>query len=74
MKKFLSLILSFSIIFTSISSVSAMDMELPKSLDSFTEDVSNLINEYNETKSYEDTVFLLLRIHPKTRAFTTPTG
>lgn len=57
MKKFLSLILSFSIIYTSISSVSAMDMELPKSLDSFTEDVSNLINEYNETKSYEDTVF-----------------
>ncbi len=57
MKQFLSLILSLSIMFTSISAASALDVELPKSLESFTEDVSALINEYEETASSEEPVF-----------------
>ncbi len=51
MKKLLSVLLSFCIIFSSISVVYALDVELPKSLDAFTEDVSALINEYEELSS-----------------------
>ncbi len=57
MKKILSLLLSFCIIFSSISAVSALDIELPKNLDDFTEDVSALINEYEELSSSENAVF-----------------
>ncbi len=54
MKKILSVLLSFCIIFTSISTVSALDIELPKNLDDFTEDVAELINEYEELYSSEN--------------------
>ena len=59
MKKFLSLLLSFCIVFSSASTVSALDVniQLPKSLDSFTEDVSALINEYEENSSSDNAVF-----------------
>lgn len=57
MKKFLSILLSFSIIFTSVSTVSALDIELPKNLDNFTEDVADLINEYEDLSSSESAVF-----------------
>ena len=57
MKKILAVLLSFSIIFTSVSAVSALDIELPKSLESFTADVSALINEYEETVSSDEPVF-----------------
>ncbi len=57
MKKLLSVLLSLSIIFSSISAVSALDVELPKSLESFTEDVSALITEYEELSSSENAVF-----------------
>ena len=57
MKKFLSILLSFSIIFTSVSTVSALDIELPKNLDSFTEDVAELIDEYEDLSSSESAVF-----------------
>ena len=57
MKKFLSILLSFSITFTSVSTVSALDIELPKNLDNFTEDVADLINEYEDLSSSESAVF-----------------
>lgn len=56
MKKLLSVLLSFCILFSSVSAASALDIELPKSLNSFTEDVTDLINEYEELYS-EDAVF-----------------
>lgn len=59
MKKFLSLLLSFCVVFSSASTVSALDIniQLPKSLDSFTEDVSALISEYEEFSSADNAVF-----------------
>lgn len=51
MKKIMSVVLSACILFMSISTVSALEVELPKSLDSFTEDVSALINEYDNASS-----------------------
>ena len=57
MKKLLSVLLSLSIIFSSVSAASALDIELPKSLDSFTEDVTDLINEYEESVSEEVLLF-----------------
>ncbi len=57
MKKILSLLLSLSIIFSSISAVSALDIELPKSLEGFTAAVSEMINEYDETVTAEEPVF-----------------
>lgn len=57
MKKILSVLLSFCIIFSSVSVASALDIELPKSLNSFTEDVAELINDYEELCSSENTVF-----------------
>jgi hypothetical protein len=49
--------LSFCIIFSSVSVASALDIELPKSLNSFTEDVAELINDYEELYSSENVVF-----------------
>ncbi len=59
MKKILSLLLCFCVVFSSASAVSALDIniELPKSLDTFTEDVSALINGYEELSSSDDAVF-----------------
>lgn len=57
MKKILSLLLSLSIIFSSISAASALDIELPKSLEGFTAAVSEMINEYDETVTAEEPVF-----------------
>lgn len=57
MKKILSVLLSFCILFSSVSAASALDIELPKSLNSFTEDVAELINDYEELYSSENAVF-----------------
>ena len=57
MKKILSTILSLSIIFSSISTASALEIELPKSLKGFTAAVSDMINEYDETVTAEEPVF-----------------
>lgn len=57
MKKILSLLLSFTIIFSSVSAVSALDIRLPQSLESFTDDVSTLINDYEESVASEEPVF-----------------
>lgn len=57
MKKILSVLLSFCILFSSVSVASALDIELPKSLNSFTEDVAELINDYEELYSSENAVF-----------------
>lgn len=57
MKKLLSVLLSFCILFSSVSAASALDIELPKSLNSFTEDVAELINDYEELYSSENAVF-----------------
>ena len=57
MKKILSLLLSLSIIFSSISAASALDIELPKNLDDFTEDVSALINEQEALSASDSAVF-----------------
>ncbi len=57
MKKLLALLLSLSIIISSVSAVSALDIELPKNLEEFTSDVSELINEYDELNSNENAVF-----------------
>ena len=57
MKKIFSILLSFSIFFSSLSTVSAIELELPKSLEQFTEDVSTLINEYDEVTSSDKPVF-----------------
>ena len=57
MKKILSTILSLSIIFSSISTASALEIELPKSLEGFNAAVSEMINEYDETITAEEPVF-----------------
>ncbi len=51
MKKILSILLSFCILFGSISAASALDVELPKGLDSFTAELSEMINEYDGDES-----------------------
>ncbi len=57
MKKILAVLLSFSIIFSSLSTVSALEIELPKSLDGFTAEVSAMIKEYDEIVLAEEPVF-----------------
>ncbi len=57
MKKILSVLLSFCIIFSSVGAASALDIELPKSLESFTADVTDLINEYEQTVSDDVMLF-----------------
>ena len=57
MKKILALLISVCILFSSISTASALDIELPKNLEDFTADVSELINEYDEMHSNENAVF-----------------
>ena len=57
MKKILSLLISLSIIFSSISTASALDIELPKSLDEFTEDVAELISEQEALSASDSAVF-----------------
>ncbi len=57
MKRILSVILSFCIIFSSIGTVSALEIELPKSLEGFTAEVSEMINEYDETATADEPVF-----------------
>ena len=57
MKKILALLISVCILFSSISTASALDVELPKNLEDFTADVSELINEYDEMHSDENAVF-----------------
>lgn len=57
MKKILSILISFSIIFSSVSAASALEIQLPKNLESFTEDVSILINEYEELTSSDEVTF-----------------
>ena len=57
MKKILSVLLCLSIIFSSVSAASALEIELPKSLEGFTAEVSAMINEYDEAVTAEDPVF-----------------
>ncbi|MBO5066196.1 MAG: hypothetical protein J6D06_08800 [Clostridia bacterium] len=45
------------IIVSSVSVVSAIDIELPKNLEEFTEDVSEMISEYDNESSDENAVF-----------------
>ena len=56
MKKLLSLLLSFCIFFSSVSAASALEIELPKNLEDFTEGVTDLISEYEELTS-DDAMF-----------------
>ena len=64
MKKLLSVLISFSIFFSSVSAVSALDIELPKSLDSFTEDVTALINAQPELIISEDEMLSAGEVEP----------
>lgn len=65
MKKILPLLLSLSMIFSSISSASALDVELPKNLDDFTEEVSALINEQEALSSSDSTMFFTADDEPE---------
>lgn len=57
MKKILSFLICICIILSSISSVSALDIEIPKNLEEFSADVSQLINEYETINTDENAVF-----------------
>ncbi len=57
MKNLFSLLLSLSIVFTSLSAASALEIELPKGLEGFTADVSEMIREYDQTVAEKPDLF-----------------
>ena len=57
MKRILSILISLSIIFSSISAASALNIDLPKSLKGFTADVSEMISEYDEAVAEKPAFF-----------------